>query len=241
MNDDRDDIQAAPAPTYPPLPLAGEELFAEPDAEFEADFVEFFTEPFHDPASEETKAARFDAIVQRGEELILLEAKNTATQNTATRNTDAKNTSTSSASATAAQPGTAETKNPATPTMPNWPQPQTIPRQTRHVIVKPPTQHLSSTPRRSKSRLRFSPVRVLAQAGLLAGIAGVCVVMTMVIWSGDFSAPIHILVNIPVLVAAVSHHYLRSHPARPEASLEREGRPKSIMRMRSYRKNRERV
>ncbi|MFE2719499.1 hypothetical protein ACFXKI_48455 [Streptomyces mirabilis] len=221
MNDDRDDIQAAPAPTYPPLPLAGEELFAEPDAQFEADFAEFFAEPLHDPASEETKAARFDAILQRGEELLLLEVKNTAPQNT-----EANKTNTSSASATAARP--------------DRPQPKTVPRRTRRVTDKPPTRRPGSTPRRRKSRSRISPGRALARAGMLAGLAGICAAATMAIWSQNFASFLH-LVNIPVLAVAVSHQYLNYLRTGMKNDTEREGRSKTAMRFRFYRRIHERV
>ncbi|AVH54498.1 hypothetical protein C4B68_00050 [Streptomyces dengpaensis] len=123
--------------------------------------------------------------------------------------------------------------------MPHQPRPEPVPRQTRRVIVPPKPQRTSNSAKRPENRPRFSPVRTLAQVGLLAGTVGACVVMTIVIWSGDASAPIHLLANIPALVAVVSHHYLRSHRANSKVSLEHEGKPTTAMRMRSYRRNRE--
>ncbi|MFF3891271.1 hypothetical protein [Streptomyces sp. NPDC001914] len=218
MNDERDDIQAAPAPTYPPLPLAGEELFAEPDAQFEADFAEFFAEPLHDPASEETKAARLDAILQRGEELLLFEAKNTAPQNT-----EANKTNTSPASATAARP--------------NQPQPKTAPRWTRRMIAKPPTRRPGSTPRRREKRSRISPGRALPRAGMLAGLASICAATTMAIWSQNL-AFLHLIT--PVLAVAVSQYSSHLHMG-TKNDTEPEGRPRTATRFHSYRRIHERV
>ncbi|GHB28912.1 hypothetical protein GCM10010306_021660 [Streptomyces umbrinus] len=45
------------------------------EPELAADFAEFFSEPVEDPASEEVKAARLDAVIRRGEEIIAARAK----------------------------------------------------------------------------------------------------------------------------------------------------------------------
>ncbi|MFI6341063.1 hypothetical protein [Streptomyces sp. NPDC050535] len=45
------------------------------EPELTADFAEFFTEPVEDPASEEVKAARLDAVIRRGEEIVAARAK----------------------------------------------------------------------------------------------------------------------------------------------------------------------
>ncbi|GAA5032795.1 hypothetical protein GCM10023335_75620 [Streptomyces siamensis] len=163
---------------------------------------------------------------------MLLEAKNTATQNTGV----------SSGPATAEQPGTAEQQNPATPAV-SVPRPRSepFPRQTKRAAAEPKRRRTGNSTKRPENRPRFNPARTLAQAGLLTGIVGACVLMTMVIWSGNASAPIHLLVNIPVLVAGVSHHYLRSHRPNSSVSLEHENRPTTAMRYRSYRRNRERT
>ncbi|WP_328512945.1 hypothetical protein OHB25_58890 [Streptomyces mirabilis] len=173
---------------------------------------------------------------------MLLEAKNTARQDTGVQSTRAKDTGVSPASAAAAQPGTAGQQNLTTPVLPvpDLPRNDPVPRQTRRVSVPPKPRHTPSSPRRRGNRPWFSPGRTLARVGVLAGMAGACVVTTVGIWSGNFSSVMH-FVNIPVLVAVVSDHYLRYHHASPEVSLERESRPKAAMRMRSYRRNRERA